>query len=388
MPALDHRAPQLELWFERVVMERAPGPGPALVRLALAPFSVLYSGVIELYKWLYRAGVLKSVGAPCRVISIGNLTMGGVGKTVAVQSLARTLQGEGIRCVVVSYGFRAAMRGDYAVVSDGVSVRLTAEEAGDEAVMVATSLPGVPVVIGRRRALAALAAAHLFQPQVIILDDGFQHWRLRRDVDLVLLDARRPLGNGRVFPAGSLRERPASLQRSTALVLTRSDLADEGTLESSRRVLRRLAPGKTILETCHRLGKPYQVVPGSRRNEPGKSVSPGSEPVMLISGIAQNESFLASVRGIGINVRHVRSFPDHHHYSPGDVAAILDAAGECAAVVTTEKDAVKLASLWPDSLPLVAMPVSLSGIDTQQWLSLCGLNHAGAGIEPGEVECI
>ncbi|MCA1596808.1 MAG: tetraacyldisaccharide 4'-kinase [Chloroflexi bacterium] len=365
---------RLEAWFRRVVDEQAAGLYPALVRLALTPLSMVYCTVIEIYKVLYRTGILKTVRLPCRVISVGNITMGGVGKTVAVQALARALQAEGVRCVIVSYGFRSANRQDYAVVADRERVLLSAEQAGDEAAMMAGALPGIPVVIGKRRAISGMAAIRLFDPDVILLDDGFQHWRLHRDVDLVLLDAGQPIGNGRVFPLGMLRERPASLRRASALILTRCDLAGDRALAAAHELLGRLAPGRQVLHSSHRPAQFYRVAPPTGAAERMESGPAPGEPVFLVSGIARNDSFLSAAQRAGFQVAGIRAYPDHFGYRTEDVTAILREARGCAAVLTTEKDAVKLAPLWNSDCPLLALPVSLVGISAEQWRELCGLS--------------
>ncbi|MDQ2731188.1 MAG: tetraacyldisaccharide 4'-kinase, partial [Armatimonadota bacterium] len=352
----------MEEWYRKIVLEEQPGVGPALVRWLLLPLSWLYSVVIETYKLLFTVGLLKRVHLPCRVVSLGNLTMGGVGKTVAVQAAALALQRAGIRCVILSYGYRAGSKGDYAVVSDLDGVLMGPEEAGDEACMLASALPGIPVIIGKRRPLSGAAAVRLFQPDVILLDDGFQHWRLARDVDLVLLDARRPLGNGRVFPAGILREQAASLRRAGGCILTRCDSATAVELEAARETLNRLAPGSPVLGTSHVIGTPYLVPTGPRRGLPPPHQrelwQQAGVRFCAVSGIGQNSAFLASLLEAGYIVPASLEFPNHHQYNPIDVCAILRQAEELDAVVTTEKDAVKLADLWCSPVPLLALPVT------------------------------
>jgi tetraacyldisaccharide 4'-kinase len=369
----------MEDWFQRIVKDEAPGPVPALIRMMLLPTAFLYGSIIEIYKLLFELGVLRRVRLPCRVVSIGNLTMGGVGKTVAVQAAARAIQGAGLRCAILSYGYRAASKDDYSIVSDGEGIRMNPEEAGDEAAMLASLLPGVPVLIGKRRPLSGQAAVRLFNPDVILLDDGFQHWRLHRDRDLVLLDSRKPFGNGRVFPAGLLRERAKSLRRAAACILTRCDAASPQELFQTRERIGRAAPGVPIYETVHQTGAIYMVPTGaaSSRRLPAPDArqtwdnAPGA--VLVVSGIGQNEAFLASVRHAGWEIGSVLQFANHHAYTAVDVARIIEQARPYAAVITTEKDAIKLASLWPGTPPLAALPVYLEGLRDEQWLELCGV---------------
>ena len=367
---------RMEHRFQQIVVEEAPGFRNRMIRALLRALSLPYAAVIEGYKLLFKLGILRTIRLPCRIVSVGNLALGGVGKTVAVQAIARALQKAGLSCVVLSYGFRSTSPGPYSVVSDGSRRLLNPEEAGDEAVMLADSLPGVPVVIGKRRALSGAAAVELFHPDVILLDDGFQHWRLHRDVDIVLLDARKPLGNGRVFPAGILREGPRSLRRASLLVLTRCDQASLKALENARHTLRRIAPRAPLFETTHRLAAARVVetnagTPSTQPAEVHRQSPPCPQgPLLLVSGIVQNEAFETAVRETGASVRSVLRFPDHHLYSTSDVKEIAAAGEGCSAVLTTEKDAVKLAGQWSCELPLLAAPVALEGISDDQWLEI------------------
>lgn len=378
----------MEETYRKIVLEEQPGFGPWLVRILLLPLSLLYSSVIQTYKILFRVGLLRRVHLPCRVASLGNLTMGGVGKTVAVQALAHALQASGVRCVILSYGFRGSFNGDYAVVSDMDGVLMGPEEAGDEACMLAHLLPGVPVIIGKRRPLSGAAAVRLFKPDIILLDDGFQHWRLARNFDFVLLDARKPLGNGRVFPAGILRERAASLKRAGTCILTRCDRATTAELEITRRTVGRLAPNALVFGTSHAIGTPYLVPTGNAQDcglpAPDRRLAwrMSGGLVLVVAGIGQNSAVLESVLQTGFKVGGQLEFPNHHAYTPDDVRRILRLAEGMDAVITTEKDAIKLAELWPPTPPLVALPVRMAGISAVKWVELCGFGNPdskGAG---------
>lgn len=346
---------------------------PMAIRTVLRSVSCLYSAVIEIYRSLFQWGILRTVHLPCHVVSMGNLTMGGVGKTVATQSLARALAVNGKSVVIICYGFRANSSEPCAVVSDREHPILDPTEAGDEPSLLARSLPGIPVLIGKRRAVAGALAMERFQPDIILLDDGFQHWRLFRNRDLVLLDARRPLGNGRVFPAGPLRERPGSLNRADAVILTRTRRASADEIEGTRRTLARLAPGCAIYETEHRVGEPYPLAGNSSYTSPELL-----RGVLLVGGIGDNSAFFQSMQERNFTIKGTVAFPNHHRYSSEDVRAILDRAvdigPECEAVITTEKDAVKLAPLWSYPLPLLVVPVQLSGISDTEWLEIAGIN--------------
>ena len=184
--------------------------------------SVLYGGLTHLRRRLYTRGRLKSHRLPCPVISVGNLTLGGTGKTPLVIHLAEKIQGMGYRPVILSRGYKGLAEKGGAVVSDGRNLLCDARQAGDEPYLMAILLPTVPVVVGRHRYRAGMDAIRRFQPDIILLDDGFQHLQLKRDLNLLLLDAQNPFGNRYLFPRGTLREPEVSLLGADAVVLTRS----------------------------------------------------------------------------------------------------------------------------------------------------------------------
>ncbi|MCF8080795.1 MAG: tetraacyldisaccharide 4'-kinase, partial [Desulfobacterales bacterium] len=184
-----------------------PGPDRWLsVESALGAAAAVYGGAMALRAECYRRGVFASHRCSCPVVSVGNLTIGGTGKTPMVVYLARRLVAAGKRPAVVSRGYRGASETTGGIVSDTSRILLPAEAAGDEPWLIANLLKGVPVVVGKDRCRAARIAQRAFSPDVILMDDGFQHLRMRRSLDLLLLDAAHPFGNGRIFPRGTLRE--------------------------------------------------------------------------------------------------------------------------------------------------------------------------------------
>ena len=174
---------------------------------------------------LYEKGVLPSKTLPCRVVSIGNLISGGTGKTPMTILVARMIRDMGYRVVVLSRGYRGRMEKTGGVVSDGRTIFKGPDDAGDEPYLMARILTGIPVVVGQRRYEAGMMAVKRFKPDVIVLDDAFQHLRLKRDLNLVLLDSRSPFGNGHMLPRGLLREPLSALRRAHAVVYTRSEQA-------------------------------------------------------------------------------------------------------------------------------------------------------------------
>lgn len=320
------------------------GPKPAMARAGLWLLSRLYAFGIGVYWAMYRLGILKRVHLrPC-VISVGNITVGGTGKTTAIQYLVRALRDAGLRPAVLSYGYRAADREAVGVVSDGQDILMTAAEAGDEAVLLARSLPGVPVLIGRRRVLSGAVAEERFRPDVLLCDDAFQYWRLARDVDLVLVDAVEPWGHGHVLPRGLLREPKARLRRADAVVITHADLVPRERRAALEAELERLGFG---------FGAERPIFL-ARHAPRGLSWMDGGEaagvdalaglPVLAVSSLGDPASFEATLARAGADVAPMR-FPDHHRYTEDEARAVEQTVRRRGLrLVTTAKDAVKLAA--------------------------------------------
>ncbi|MEW6328430.1 MAG: tetraacyldisaccharide 4'-kinase [Thermodesulfobacteriota bacterium] len=212
----------------------------------LLPFGYLYSQAMRLRSKLYDIGIFKTRSLHCRVISIGNLTLGGAGKTPLTTWLARYLQGKGKRVAIVSRGYKAKNKGPVSIVSDGRHILLGPDEAGDEPFMMAQNLPGVPLLIGKKRFPVGMKAVKDFSPDVVLLDDGYQHLGLARDLNLLLLRTVKPFGNGRVFPAGTLREPLSALKRADAFILTYAEQGTESVIEEQRLFLQRRFPDKPV----------------------------------------------------------------------------------------------------------------------------------------------
>src|SRR5579862_5258893 len=219
---------------------------PGVLRAVLSALAPIYCAGLKSYLLTYRLGLRRQTRLRCRVISVGNLTTGGTGKTPMTQALCQRLMDSGHRVAILSRGYGGSFERGCAVVSDASKVHLTAAEAGDEAYLLATTLPGLPVVVGKdRRVTGALAVAQL-GPDIIVLDDGMQYWQLHRDVDVVLLNAQDPFDNGWTFPRGLLREPPSHLARANIVVLTHALRAGTGKVSAVMDQVRRLAPGRPI----------------------------------------------------------------------------------------------------------------------------------------------
>lgn len=305
------------------------GAGWLLLTGLLVPLSLLYGIVMKVRRQLYSSGILRSNRLAAPVISVGNITAGGTGKTPVVAWIARWYIDRGKRVAVLSRGYGGKGDGSPAVVSDGATTYLTAEEAGDEPVLLARSVPGLVVVTGHDRYQAGLLAQERFSPDIIILDDGFQHLRLRRDLDILLLDARRPFGNGFVFPAGLLREWRSTVSAADAVIVTRGKPDDNFPI----------LPIPPVAWCSHRIAEAVVLADSS-------TIATGDipHPVVAFAGIADPESFFSCLEDEGLTVAAKLAFPDHAQYNTGLIGRIAGTrdAVSAAAVVTTEKDAVKL----------------------------------------------
>ncbi len=285
---------------------------------------------------------------PAFVVSVGNLTVGGTGKTPFTLWLADHLKRRGLRVAVLSRGY--GRTGDQvAQVPRSGEMSTLARQYGDEPVLMARKLVDVPVWVGRERFQAGLAAVHASRAQVLILDDGFQHLALERDLDLVLLDAHHPFGNGEVLPLGPLREPASRLRRASAYVLTRAD--DPDRTAATRRLLQEKFPGKPAFACRHRLAEPAVGLGSFRLSF--ERLSRGQAGAF--AGIARPDPFFDALRRRGISLSRQWAFPDHHVYRREDIAELLESIrrNHLQWLITTEKDLVRLPS-WLQSVTLAA----------------------------------
>jgi tetraacyldisaccharide 4'-kinase len=354
--------------FRDIVLSSMTGPEfrnstPSLVVLYL--FSKLYGLGVGLRSALYDTGVFRQKKLPCRVISIGNLSVGGTGKTPMTIYVARMLQDFGLRPVVISRGYRGALEKKGAIVSDRERVFSDAEAAGDEPLMMARALKGIPVMIGRNRFDVGMRAIRDFSADVIVLDDAFQHRQLHRDVELALIDDKTFFGNGHLLPRGILREPVSGLARSHACVLTRSLATPTGHFEK----LCHMFPEKEIFRAFH---MPYihGMVQG-KGQQPKHFYAPENPEdfsflnrshVFVFSGIAKNSEFREMVKEKVNTVAGCREYPDHHSYTLHDIEEILGQARQCATdtIITTEKDFSRLGHRAQGFNNLVVMGVTIS----------------------------
>jgi tetraacyldisaccharide 4'-kinase len=319
-------------------------------RLALLPLDLLALGYgmgAYAHRAVYRRGLLQPVQLSCRVVSVGNLVVGGSGKTPMAAWLAKALHRRGHRVVLASRGYARRGRERVQVVSDGRFVSSSAEAAGDEPLLLAAHAPGVPVLVGPDRGVVGMRAVSAFGAQILVLDDGFHHHRLARDLDLLCVDGSGGLGNRRVLPRGPLREFPSALRLADALAVIDGPLreADEALLE-------RFAPAARRFEAERR---PV----GVRRLSGGDWESARSLAdleVGLLSGIARPDSFRRTVESLGARVIGERRYRDHHRYRERDLRSLEEQA---PVWLTTEKDAVKILPSWAGSADLRVVSIEM-----------------------------
>ena len=316
-------------------------------RILLFPFALLsffYLLLVRGRLLLYSIGFLKRRRLACRVISIGNLTVGGTGKTPLVCAVARLLSERGERVVIIGRGYSGKGRNKVTVVSEGGMPLVTWEEVGEEAYWLACRCQGIPVLVGRNRSRVGEVALTEYRATVILLDDGFQHIRLHRDVDLLLLDCTAPFGNGYLLPRGYLREPLSQIERATAVVLTRVDQA-----VNLERTLRRIQTWLDHKRLFHVTFRPVGFVALGDCRECGLEMVKGKK-LLAVSGIGNPRSFQRHLQALDAGEILERVYPDHHHYGYRDLEEIIQVADGVDYIITTEKDGVKLAPLLKKGL--------------------------------------
>lgn len=335
---------RLEGFYRRLASH---GPDSALQWLLfglLLPLGWLYAGIARLRASCYRRGVLRSYRAPVPVVSIGNLAVGGTGKTPLVDHLVKYYLALGKRVAVVSRGYGGSKERAVRVVCAGNGALLAPKECGDEPYLLARRNPRALVLVTPRRAAGIQLAVEQYQAELILLDDGFQHLAVKRDLDIVLLDAKRPLGNGQVLPAGLLRESTAALRRGDLFLLSRSDGSRGAALPVTGPVLHcRHALADQAFDLAGRV-QPLSELLGKRG--------------VAFAGIAEPGEFFQALRCKGLRLIATLPLADHCSYGANDLRALATLCEGADYLITTEKDGVKLpATKLP--LPCYQMPMAL-----------------------------
>ncbi len=366
----------LERWWRETITGQRAGPGAALARALLTALALPYGAAMRANLAIYEHGLKVRTHPAIPVASVGNITLGGTGKTTATRRLARDLVARGVTPGIVLRGHRREGRGDV-LVSDGSEVTADAEAVGDEACMLACTTPGALVAVGARRE-RVIEMLGQSGADVALLDDGFQYFRMQRHVDLVLIDATFDLGNARLFPRGYLREPLDHLRRATHVLITHEDLAPATQVRRLSQIVSRYAPNAPVILSRH---APSGVYPVDEAGDIAAAATLAGQRVLAMSAIGNPASFEGLLLQLGARVASRLEFPDHHQYRPEDWARAREKlrTADADLIAVTEKDVVKLPPPPSDLPPVVAVAVDLQITSNEQaWEALVGSIYEAA----------
>jgi tetraacyldisaccharide 4'-kinase len=360
----------LETFVLEVIFEQRKGKRATLVRTGLLGLSKLFLVAVKGRQFLYDARILRDTTLGVQIIAIGNLTVGGTGKTPVVEKFARELKDQGRNVAILSRGYRSKppplrkrlldkilLREESTpprVVSDGRSLLLDSESAGDEPFMLASNLRDVVVLVDKDRVKSGRYAIEKFGCDTLLLDDGFQYWKLRgRRMDIVLVDRQQPFGNEHLLPRGTLREPPTHLSRASTIFITKSD----GRTKELRRRITECNSTAGIIECVHHPLYFEDVFTGEHLD---LSLVKGKK-VASLSGIAQPESFEHSLTGLEADLVYAKRFADHHRFTQQEVLNAINRGKKRQAeiIITTQKDAVRFPKLDRRDLRICFMRVEI-----------------------------
>jgi len=320
-----------------------------IIQIIAFAISLPYLLIINFRNWLYDRKIIASVKLPCPVISVGNITVGGTGKTPCVIMLAKMLQFQGFKPAILSRGYGGNSSKSVNIVSDGKNILLDSKTAGDEPFLMAQSLKNIPIIVGSQRIKTGKAAIRQFGTNVLICDDAMQHRQIFRDINLVLLDGQKPFGNGFVLPRGKLREPIAGLKRASAFLLTRTDETAEAENIKSKLAQVGDIPIFTSIHKLQDVIKADYSVKLLIANLAGKKVC-------AFCGIAAPDSFKKSLLAARAHILSWDIFPDHHNYNRTDLETVKNNFYNYDAdiIITTQKDCMRLQS-FPEFLSMIYM---------------------------------
>jgi tetraacyldisaccharide 4'-kinase len=359
-----------ETFLLEVILEERKGFRESIVRALAYGCSKIFQVLVKTRRFLYNFRILRDSTLGVQVIAIGNLTVGGTGKTPVVEKFARELRDEGRNVAILSRGYRSKpvplhkwlinkifLRDDTTpprVVSDGRSLLLDSEMAGDEPYMLASNLKDVVVLVDKDRVKSGRYAIEKFGCDTLLLDDGFQYWKLKgRRLDVVLIDRQQPFGNERLLPRGTLREPPSHLARASFIFITKSD----GNTAELRRRIAQVNPSAGIIECIHH---PLYLEDVFTSQRFGLDLLKGKK-VASLSGIAQPESFEQSLVELKADLVYSKRFADHHRFTQQEILNAINRSKkrQADAIITTQKDAVRFPKLDRRDLPIYFMRVEI-----------------------------
>ncbi len=360
----------VEQYVLDVIFERRRDFGARLTRTALFGISKIYEAAVQFRLFLWKNRIFRDHTLGCQVVSIGNLTVGGTGKTPVVEVFARALQQAGRRVAILSRGYKSTPRPLWQriltkitfqddqippkIVSDGHSLLLDSAQAGDEPYMLASNLKDVVVLVDKNRVKAGRYAISKFGCDTLLLDDGFQYLALKSRLDICLVDRHNPFGNHYLLPRGTLREPIANLKRAHYIFITKCN--DRGA-RKLRRYIRDYNARAEIIECTHQPLYLQDVFSGERQE---LSYLRGRN-VAAISGIAMPESFENGLRDLGANVIYAKRYADHHRYTQQEILNMINRSLKrgATAILTTEKDAVRFPKIDRRDIPLYYLRVEI-----------------------------
>ena len=319
------------------------------VKIIAYGLSFFYRLIINFRNWLFDHKILKEVTLPCPVISVGNITVGGTGKTPCVIMLAQMLQENGFKPAILSRGYGGKSINPVNIVSDGHKILLDSRIAGDEPFLIAQTLKGIPVITGAKRIVTGKIAVDQFGADVLICDDAMQHRQIFRDINLVLLGSRSLSGKNYLLPRGRLREPITELKRASAIVLTRANEAQQTKNKIGELIQAENIP---VFRSIH---KPQDIIKGDYSEQKPLSMLAGKN-VCAFCGIANPDSFRKTLSDVQAQVLSFDIFPDHHRYSISELGKIKSEFIDCHAdfIVSTQKDGARLQE-FPDFVNMIYM---------------------------------
>ena len=375
---------ELEQFAIDVILNRRKGFRAGLIRLLLSIMSIVYRFLVSLRLWLYKSRIKREHNLGCLVVSIGNLTVGGTGKTPIVEKFAKALTAGGRRVAILSRGYKSAkpslktkikskIQGNPIsqepprVVTDGKEVFLDSETAGDEPYMLATNLEGVAIVVDKDRVKAGLHAIKEFDVDTLLLDDGLQYLRLKHRLDVVLIDKYSPFGNEKLLPRGTLREPPKNLKRASYIFITKCDGSSNEELIKRIRKYNRTAE---IIECAHKPKYLENIDSGEKL--PLEYLK--RKDIGTVSGIAVPESFEDGLKNLGANVELTRRYTDHHRYRKREIQKFIDQClnRDLDMIVTTEKDFVRFPDVdLNENMPIFFLRVEIGILSNEETFEDC-----------------
>lgn len=345
----------MQEYLYNLATDKQKGFAAGLIKILLFILAVIYGLLLRALIFIYN---ISPVRLKCKVISVGNITLGGTGKTALVEFIARYLRQEGRRVAVLSRGYKresaaaGAGKSDYAMM-------------GDEPLMLKNNLGNIPVLVDPDRIRSGNSAIRDYGADTVILDDGLQQWRLKKDLEIVTIDAANPFGNRWLLPRGILRQPLSTLSKADIFILTKTDLGID--TAGIKRYLKRINPSAEIFESAHKAAGFYRLA--ASRDLLDTAALKG-KTVTAFSGIADPFYFENTLKSLGVNIGLSFRFPDHHAYSQKDLADIVEGTRRknIEAIVTTEKDAARLSAeaLSPKFADIFVLRITLAIIKDEE----------------------